>query len=206
MRFNIQNYQSNFNFIDNLIQFNLFDYIINYIYKIIYEYIGQLDSNEINGIINANINYFRQNIYNNQNLSEIINHYKNIFDNNYANEKNNILSNYNVSPYEINNFYYSNSYQKIADSVHSQALNLLSKTILYDINNAILNFMYNEIMKRKQFNISIELPSYMINKINSFANKIYNKLIYISYGESDEIDRKNLTSYSFYKKYGKNGK
>ena len=206
MTFNMQKYQINLNFLDYLNPINLFNSIRKYIYKIIYEYIGQLDSNEINGIINSNINCFIQNIYNNQNLSEIIKHYKNIFDNKYANEKNNILSNYNVSPYEINSFYYSNSYQKIADSVHSQALNLLSKTILYDINNAILDFMYNEIMKRKQYNISIELPSYMINKINSFANKIYNKLIYITYGESDEIDRKNLTSYSFYKKYGKNGK
>ena len=147
------------------------------IYQLIEEYIGNLDRNEIKGIINYNINNFNQNIRNDNNIGEIIRQNNTIYQNIFIKIKNLILSKLNVADYELNNYYInSNQNYQISEKVYTKAILILYGKILIELNESINNYILSQISLKKRLKITIDLPKEMINKIKMNTDKIYNNL------------------------------
>ena len=105
--------------------------IKEHIFQIIEEYIGNLDRDEIIGIINFNINNFYQNIRNDNSIGEIIRQNNTIYQNEFNNRKNQVLWQYNVADYELNYYYIkSNQYYQIAEKIYSEVILILYGIIL----------------------------------------------------------------------------
>ena len=153
----------------------------NNITKIIYEYIGKQFNQEIENIVNYNTNIFLKKIRNNENIFEIINlNYQN-FQYQYSNEKDKILSNCKVFSNELNNtsdyiYNYIYSYYNISNKVYEKVISTLSEIIFCDLNNSILNFIYEEIKREKNKKIDINLQQDIVDKIKENSEKIYNTL------------------------------
>ena len=147
------------------------------IYQLIEEYIGNLDIDEIIGIINYNINNFNQNIRNDNNIGEIIRQNNTIYQNIFIKIKNLILSKLNVADYELNNYYInSNQNYQISEKVYTKAVLILYGKILIELNESINNYILSQISLKKRLKITIDLPKEMINKIKMNTDKIYNNL------------------------------
>ena len=156
---------------------NLITSIKESIYQLIEEYIGNLDRDEIKGIINCNINNFYQNIRNDNNIGEIIRQNNTIFQNIFIKIKNLILSKLNVADYELNNYYInSNQNYQISEKVYTKAVLILYGKILIELNESINNYISSQISLKKRLKITIDLPKEMINKIKMNTDKIYNNL------------------------------
>ena len=172
--------------------------IKEHIFQIIEEYIGNLDIDEIIGIINYNINNFYQNIRNDNSIGEIIRQNNIIYQNEFNNRKNQVLWQYNVADYELNYYYInSNQYYQIAEKVYSQVILILYGIILYELNNSINDYVSSQISFKKRFQTTIDLPKEMINKIKMNTDKIYNILSNISDDENEKGF--NKTCYSAFK-------
>ena len=151
--------------------------IKEHIFQIIEEYIGNLDIDEIIGIINYNINNFYQNIRNDNSIGEIIRQNNAIYQNIFIKIKNLILSKLNVADYELNNYYInSNQNYQISEKVYTKAILILYGKILIELNESINNYISSQISLKKRLKITIDLPKEMINKIKMNTDKIYNNL------------------------------
>ena len=156
---------------------NLITSIKESIYQLIEEYIGNLDRDEIKGIINCNINNFYQNIRNDNSIGEIIRQNNAIYQNIFIKIKNLILSKLNVADYELNNYYInSNQNYQISEKVYTKAILILYGKILIELNESINNYILSQISLKKRLKITIDLPKEMINKIKMNTDKIYNNL------------------------------
>jgi len=168
------------------------------IYQVIEEYIGNLDRDEIEGIINYNINNFNQNVRNDNNISEIVRQNNTIYQNIFTKFKNLILSKLNVADYELNNYYInSNQNYQISEKVYNKAILILYGKILIELNESINNYISQQISFKKRFNVAIDLPREMINKIKMNTDKIFNNLGNIY--DEDNYNGFNKTCYSAYK-------
>ena len=67
--------------------------IIHYLNQIIFEYIGKQNSNEVNNLITMTVNNFIQNLYNNDEINQLIKYYKFGFQNEYEKKKEKLCKN-----------------------------------------------------------------------------------------------------------------
>ena len=166
--------------------------IIMGLYQIIINYIGKQNSNEIRSLIEGNINKFLENLYNNEDIREIINHYKTDFMNQYNNGKNAILSNYNITINEVNTYLNNKINQLIKEIVIIKIITKLSEKIYSEYNSYIVKYFEEEIKNIKKTTISINIPAHLINSIQDISDKIYQKLGNISDDEEEILEKEEV--------------
>ena len=130
----INNSLKNFNIIINKNQQQILNNIVHYLNLIISEYIGKKNSNEINKIINQNIKGFVENLYNNDEIIQLINYYKSDFQNKYEQNKGIAMENYNITKIEGTSQLNNNILNIIQNKVFSKILVILSNKIYSDYN------------------------------------------------------------------------
>ena len=170
---------------------NLIISLKNNLFHIICGYLEKQKSDEICNIINQNVNDFIQNLYDSDQINYKIQNYKSDFFNKYMEQRNSIISRYNVYNHEI---YYSinnNSYAIIEKMVIGKILSDLSDRIFVHLNNSIINFIKNEIKSSKRLKIFIKIPDDLINNIQKISDTIYKELGNISDDEDDELSIQN---------------
>jgi hypothetical protein len=101
-------------------------------------------------------------------------------------QRNSIISRYNVYNHEIYHSINNNSYAIIEKMVIGKILNDLSDRIFVHLNNSIINFIKNEIKNSKRLKIFIKIPDDLINNIQKISDEIYKKIGNISDDEDDE--------------------
>ena len=83
----INNSLQNFNIINSNNQQQTLNNIVNSLIEIICEYIGKQNSYEVNNLINQNMNNFVENLYDNDEIIQLINYYQTDFQNKYEQNK-----------------------------------------------------------------------------------------------------------------------
>ena len=140
----------NFNPINNSNKIQVFNTIVHYLNQIIFEYIGKQNSNEVYNLINKTMNNFIQNLYNNDEINQLINYYKSDFQNQYEQNKGIIMQNYNITMNEVKSALNNNILKYIEEIVITKVLGILPNKIYNDYNNAIMNYINEEIKIRKK--------------------------------------------------------
>ena len=166
----------NFNPINNSNKIQVFNTIVHYLNQIIFEYIGKQNSNEVNNLINKIMNNFIQNLYNNDEINQLINYYKSDFQNQYERNKGIIMQNYNITMNEVKSALNNNILKYIEEIVITKVLGILINKIYNDYNNAIMNYINEEIKIRKKNKMDINIPNYLIKKIEKISDDIYKNL------------------------------
>ena len=166
----------NFNPINNSNKIQVFNTIVHYLNQIIFEYIGKQNSNEVNNLINKTMNNFIQNLYNNDEINQLINYYKSDFQNQYERNKGIIMQNYNITMNEVKSALNNNILKYIEEIVITKVLGILPNKIYNDYNNAIMNYINEEIKIRKKNKMDINIPNYLIKKIEKISDDIYKNL------------------------------
>ena len=168
---------------------SLVGFIILGLCQIIINYIGKQNSNKIRSLIEGNINKFLENLNNNEEIVEIINHYKTEFMNQYNNGKNKILSNYNITVNEVHTYLNNKIVQIIKEIVMIKIITKLSEKIYSEFNRYILKYFEEVIKNMKKTTISINIPTHLINSIQDISDKIYQKLGNISDDEEKILEK-----------------
>ena len=178
----LQNFDSGYN--NNVKQ--IFSTIIHYLNQIIFEYIGNQNSNEVNNLMTMTVNNFIQNLYNNDEINQLIKYYKFGFQNEYERKKGEIMQKYNITMNEAKSALNNNILNYVEQIVITKVLGIMSTKIYNDYNNSIMNYINEEIKIRKKNKMDINIPDYLIKKIEKISDEIYKNL-----GNMSDDDEKN---------------
>ena len=185
----------NFNVVNNNNKQQILNNIISYLIKIISEYLGRQNSNEINKLINQNMNNFIENLYNNNEIIQLINYYKSDFQNKYEQNKGMVMKNFNITMNEAKSSLNNNILNVIENMVITKILRILSAKIFYNFNNSIMNYIIEEIKRRKKNKMNINIPDYLIREIQKNSDNIYKNLSNMSdYGDEDVKNSININN------------
>ena len=186
---NINNSVPNFSSNNNRNQYynegKLINNITNYSCQIITQYIESNNSNEIFNFIEQNIDNFLQVLYNSNEVVKIIGEFMKEFNIQYNKNKNSIIAKYQVFMNEVNPSYNNKAENVIKNNVITKVLGILSSKILKEFNNLIMDFIFNEIKKRKKNRISINIPEHLKKEIQRISDNIYKNLGNISDDENE---------------------
>ena len=197
----INNSLQNFNIINSNNQQQTLNNIVNYLIEIICEYIGKQNSYEVNNLINQNMYNFVENLYDNDEINQLINYYQTDFQNKYEQNKGKVMQNYNITMNEAKATLNKNTLNKVKNIVISKILGIFANKIYFDFNNSITNYIIEEIKIRKKNKMDINIPDYLIKEIQKISDNIYKNLGNMSdYGDEEEKNSneiKNINSIKF---------
>ena len=197
----INNSLQNFNIINSNNQQQTLNNIVNSLIEIICEYIGKQNSYEVNNLINQNMNNFVENLYDNDEIIQLINYYQTDFQNKYEQNKGKVMQNYNITMNEAKATLNKNTLNMVKNIVISKILGIFANKIYFDFNNSIINYITEEIKIRKKNKMDINIPDYLIKEIQKISDNIYKNLGNMSdYGDEEEKNSneiKNINSIKF---------
>ena len=120
--------------------------------------------------------YFVQNLYNNEEIKQLINYYQYDFQNKYEQYKGKIMQKYNITINEAKTSLNNNTMNIIENMVITKILGCLTDKIYTDFNNSIMNYIIEEIKIRKRNKMDINIPDYLIKEIQKISDNIYKNL------------------------------
>ena len=110
------------------------------------------------------------------------------------------MQNYNITMNEAKSTLNNNILNYIEQIVITKVLRIMSTKIYNDYNNSIMNYINEEIKIRKKNKIDINIPDYLIKKIEKNSDEIYKKLGNMSDDEDEKEEDKDSIEKSFKKK------
>ena len=110
------------------------------------------------------------------------------------------MQNYNITMNEAKSTLNNNILNYIEKIVITKVLRIMSTKIYNDYNNSIMNYINEEIKIRKKNKIDINIPDYLIKKIEKNSDEIYKKLGNMSDDEDEKEEDKDSIEKSFKKK------
>ena len=102
------------------------------------------------------------------------------------------MQNYNITMNEVKSALNNTILKYIEEIVITKVLGILINKIYNDYNNAIMNYIKEEIKIRKKNKMDINIPNYLIKKIEKISDEIYKNL-----GNMYDDDEKDEEKYSF---------
>ena len=190
----INNSLQNFNVVNNNNLEQIINNIVSYLIQIISEYIGKQNF-EVNKLINQNMNNFIENLYNNDEIMQLINYYKSDFQNKYEQNKGIVMKNYNITMNEAKSTLNNKILNIIENMVITRILRILSSKIFYDFNTSIMNYIIEEIKRRKKNKMNINIPDYLVREIQKISDNIYKNLSNMAdYGDEEVKNSINISN------------
>ena len=96
------------------------------------------------------------------------------------------MQKYNITMNEAKSALNNNILNYVEQIVITKVLGIMSTKIYNDYNNSIMNYINEEIKIRKKNKIDINIPDYLIKKIEKISDEIYKNL-----GNMSDDDEKN---------------